>query len=62
MQSRLRHTAHPSIISNHKEDLTMKYEQPKIVIILCDEIDIITESFTEFESNGFNDGEDLGFN
>ena len=42
----------------------MKYEQPKIVIILCDEIDIITESFTEFESNGFNDdaGEDLGFN
>ena len=39
----------------------MKYEQPKIVIILCDEIDIITKSFTEFESNGFDDGEDLGF-
>ena len=49
------------ILSNYKEDLTMKYEQPKIVIILCDELDIITESFTEFESNGFNDGEDLGF-
>lgn len=39
----------------------MKYEQPKIVIILCDELDVITMSETEFEGNGFNDGEDLEF-
>ena len=37
----------------------MKYEQPKIVIILCDASDIITASFTDINGNGFEDGEDL---
>ena len=37
----------------------MKYEQPKIEIILCGSFDVITTSTADFVGNGFEDGEDL---
>ena len=42
----------------------MKYEQPKITVIPCDDRDIITAS-AAFSGNSFDDGETLpedGFN
>lgn len=37
----------------------MKYEQPKIIVIPCDDRDIITASAV-FNGHSFDDGETLG--